>query len=130
MERATYLALPYTLPPQLYHHLLQYVTERYNIHLQVDGDSDSPREKITDTKATYNVDIKAAFGTVGIFPVPKHIKQPTYLNEVNLESLLAMHTPSTVFAQSIFHLVNQFVIEPSSRLLPVMTLYRKLYLNS
>jgi hypothetical protein len=71
MARATYLSLPYTLPPQLYHHLLQYVTERYNIHPQVDGDSQSPREKITDTKVTYNIDIKVAFGTIGIFPVPK-----------------------------------------------------------
>ena len=80
MARATYLALPYTLPPQLYHHLLQYVTERYNIHPQVDGDSASPREKITDIKVIYNVDIKVAFGTVGIFPVPKAY-QTTDLSE-------------------------------------------------
>jgi hypothetical protein len=75
LSRTTYLALPYTLPPMLYRNLITFVTERYNILPQVDGDHRSPRERITGQRPIYNKDVKATFGEVVICIVTSHQQQ-------------------------------------------------------
>jgi len=75
LARTTYLALPYTLPSILYRNLITFVTERYNILPQVDGDHRSPRESITEQRPIYNQDVKPTFGEVVICTVPYHKQQ-------------------------------------------------------
>ena len=75
LARTTYLALPFTLPPTLYRNLITFVTERYNLLPQIDGDHFSPRERITGKQPIYNRDIKTSFGEIVICTVPKHLQQ-------------------------------------------------------
>jgi hypothetical protein len=75
LVRTTYLSLPYTLPTSLYRNLITYVTERYNILPQIDGDHRSPRQRITGLRPTYNRDVKAVFGDVVMCPVPIHLQK-------------------------------------------------------
>jgi len=75
LARTTYLALPYTLPSLLYRNLITYVTERYNVLPQMDGDHLSPRQRITGQRPHYNQDIKAVFGDIVLCPVPTHLQR-------------------------------------------------------
>jgi hypothetical protein len=92
LARAIYVSLPYTLPTSLYPYLLQYAAERYNIMPQKDNDLLSPRERITGRTVDFKYDLRAGFGTVGLFPVPLAY-QTTDLAERGEIGIIVGNTP-------------------------------------